>query len=261
VAGSVPTLLTSGVVNTASAVTTTASVTPPAGSCLIVAVYAHAAGVFGASAISGCSMTWVELGTIKDAAVGNEILTVFAGYAAAPTAGTIAITLSQTPAGGRYVVIQSKEAATASNPATSNIVTSRAASGTAGTNPFTTFIDGAQLLFSFWGHRINEVASPDAEWSELSDAGTTTAALEAQYDACSGDLNPSASWATTSSWLAVAVEMKKSVYAMKSFGSAGAAGIEVHKNTPEVIFEGDEEGPTVAGKPSGMWAILGGPGT
>ncbi|HXJ65013.1 MAG TPA: hypothetical protein VNN79_14755, partial [Actinomycetota bacterium] len=62
-------------------------------------------------------------------------------------------------------------------------------------------------------HRIAEVASPDTGWTEMSDGSTTTAALETQY-ANNGwqDFQPGATWATSSSWLAIAIETKASTF-------------------------------------------------
>jgi hypothetical protein len=207
----VPTLATGAGV-TIGPTTVTASVTYVAGSVYVVAFYAHHATVAftDTTTVSGMSLTWTKLGTVRGGAVpNNEILTVFVGYGSGAT-GAITITPSQTPANGRYAVIEQTLAYGGGtvNPCTAHTYTN-SGTGTTGTCPYTTLDQPGGRLMSFWGHRINEVVSPDTGWTEMSDAGATTAQLETQYNNGGWqDFAPGATWATSSSWLALALEMK-----------------------------------------------------
>lgn len=214
-----PTLLTSGTVNTGSATTATASVTPAADGAVLVAVYAHHATVAftDTTAVSGCGLTWAKVATIR----GNsdlEILTLFVGYGGSPSAGAISIVLSQAPAAGRYQVIQQKQQDTSANPA--GYSNTNSGTGTTGTVAMAAANrTPGRRTYSFFGHRIAEATTPDSTgltWMELDDQTTTTAALESQW-VDGVDETASATWATSSSWLALAIELKASLYnAMRS---------------------------------------------
>lgn len=272
-----PTVLTSGTVNTGSATTTTASVTPAADGAVLVAVYAHHATVAftDTTSVSGNGLTWAKIATVR----GNsnlEILTVFAGYGGAPSAGTIAIVLSQTAAAGRYVVIQQTQQNTSTNPA--GYSNTNSGTGITGTVAVAAANRTAgRRVFSFWGHRINEATTPDSTgltWTELSDATTTTAALEAQY-VDGVDETASASWTTSSSWLGIAMELKAAVLtgfrsnsldaiddkpSYDSWGTPSSGGEA--RSAKVAVFGGvdfsgigDGEGPNIPGKPSGIWSM------
>lgn len=270
-----PTVLTSSTVNTGSATTTTASVTPAADGAVLVVVYAHHAtvGFTDTTTVSGNGLTWTKVATVLGSS-DKEILTVFVGYGGSPSAGTISIVLSQTAAAGRYAVIQQTAQNTSANPAGySNTNSGTAASGTVAVAVANR--TAGRRVFSFWGHRIAEAATPDSTdltWTELHDATTTTAALEAQY-VDGVDETASASWATSSSWLGIAMEVKAGLYlAFQSntldaidnaphynnwgFPSLGGEGYGGGRGGLDLLGDiGDGEGANIPGKPSGTWAM------
>lgn len=211
-----PTVLTSGTVNTGSATTTTASVTPVADGAVLVAVYAHHAtvGFTDTTTVTGNGLTYTKVTTVRRNS-DQEILTVFVGYGGSPSAGTISIVLSQAAAAGLYTVLQQRRADTSANPAGySNTNSGTATSGTVAMSAANR--TAGRRTFSFWGHRIAEVTTPDSTdltWVEIDDNTTTTAALETQYiDGV--DETASASWATSSSWLGIAMELKAALYSV-----------------------------------------------
>ena len=270
-----PTVLTSGTVNTGSATTTTASVTPVADGAVLVVVYAHHATVAftDTTTVSGNGLTYAKVATIR----GNsdqEILTVFVGYGGSPSAGTIGIVLSQAAAAGRYIVIQQKQQDTSASPA--GYSNSGSGTGTTGTVAMVAANRTAgRRTFSFFGHRIAEATTPDSTgltWTELDDQTTTTAALEIQW-VDGVDESATATWTTSSSWLAIALELKAALYsAMRSnvldaidnaphydnWGTPSAGGEGRAGGRAAVQFDDDGEGANAPGKPSGMWAIVGG---
>jgi hypothetical protein len=200
---------------TIGATTVTGSVTFNTGACYIVVVYLHHATVAftDTTTVTGMGLTWTKLGTVRGGSVpNNEILTVFAGHGAGST-GAITITPSQTPAAGRVVVLEQLTAPGSglSAPFSSHVNTN-SGTGTTGTVTVTGLDQVGGKVFTFFGHRINEVASPEAGWVEHTDLGTTTAALETQ-EFKGSDPGGSATWATSSSWLALGAEMKNASYA------------------------------------------------
>ena len=204
-----PTLLTTGTVNTGSAVTTTGSVTPAADGALLLIVYAYQLGVFAdTTTVSGAGLTWTKVKTVTGAA-GLEILTLFVGYGGTPALGALTITLSATAVGGRYAVVQQTAQDMSANPA--GYSNSNSGTGTTGTVAMAAAsVTAGRRMFSFFGHRIAEATTPDSTmltWTEITDATTTLAALEGQW-VDGVDPTASATWATSSSWLAIAMELK-----------------------------------------------------
>ena len=203
----VPTLLTSGNCNTASAVTTTGSVTPDPRGAVLVGVYANQLGAFtDTTTVSGCGLTWAKIATVLGVS-GVEILTLFVGYGGSPSAGAITITLSGTAVSGRYEVIQQTGQDTSANPA--GYSNTNSGTGTTGTVAVAVANRTAgRRVFSFFGHRVNEAVTPDSTgltWTEVADAGTTLARLEVQWvDGI--DETASATWATSSVWSGIAME-------------------------------------------------------
>ena len=252
----VPTVLTSGLANTGAAATTTASVTPIASGAVLVVMYANKLSAFtDTTTVSGCGLTWTKVATVLSA-LDLEILTVFVGYGGSPSAGTIVITLSGTAVSGNYAVIEQAGQDTSANPAGY----SNSASGTGTTGTVAMVIANRTVgrrVFSFWGHRINEVVTPDSTgitWTELHDAGTTLSRLEVQYE--DGiDESATATWATSSTWSGIAMELKAALYS--SFRSNVLDAID---NTPSYDNWGT---PSAGGEGRGVgnrgvsWNIIG----
>ena len=217
--------------NAASAVTTSASITPTVipKSCLLVATYSrHATVAFtDTTAVAGNSLTWTKTANVQ-ANGGLEQLTVFEGVGT-PTSGTLTITLSQTPASGMYHIVQVQDA----NSATP-VVQAVTGNGTATSGSVTlATITNPALLLSFWGHVVNEAVTPDSSpsnWVELGDAGTTLARLETQYVVGNYDVTPTASWATSSTWAGIGLEMKVSVFDAddRGFGTYTGTAMVAH---------------------------------
>ena len=204
----VPTVPTSGTVSVGAAATTTGSITVDSTACYLVCVTArHATVAFtDTTTVSGMSLTWTKLSNVQQNS-GLEQMTVFAGYGTGGTTGTLTITLSQTAASGRYVVIVIPGARRSTNPYTGT-ADSATGTGTTGTVNLGTQ-HGGSWRFGFWSHAAAELVTPDttgATWAELHDQSTTSIALEVQYTS-GGDYTHTATWATSSRWMGIVIEL------------------------------------------------------
>jgi hypothetical protein len=249
--------LAAGALNTGGTATTTGSVTADTTACYYIFITArHATTGFAnpdTTTVSGMGLTWARVAEVF-ANSNQEMLVCFEGYGT-PTTGALTITLSQTPASGMHHVVVVPNARRASSPTRASWTGS--GTGTTGTvSP--AGIGGAVLLGAF-SHAANELVTPDTTyvpWVEIADSGTTSIQLEDQYTLSGGDKTFTATWATSSRWMGIALEM-----ASYTYGSFGVADDDLDGLDPAIsILTEDEEGPTVAGKPSGVWAVIGGAG-
>ena len=213
-----PTVLTSGAANTGSAVTTTASVTPNKKAVYLLVMAAQKGTAFAnpdTTAVAGGSLTWTRVNTGYNN-TDADIESVWIGYGDAPTAGTITITLSGTPTRGRYAILEFSGARQVGSGAFPTGYTLTAnGTGTTGTLGAWTWANltqtGAQLV-TFWYHATAESVTPDstgATWTEVHDSSTSTTGicLEIQQLAGPGDFTNTATWATSSRWIGVLVEL------------------------------------------------------
>lgn len=243
----VPTVLTSGGL-AANVLTTTASVAPASDGAQLVWIFAQRVGGFTDTAtVVGNGRTWTKL---QSQATGNFYAALFVGYGASPSSGTIAITLSNAPSSGRYVVVQQTDVDNTVNPISSSAQGN--GSGTTGTVVVT---ESKNMVIAFFGHNATEQTNPKAfsTWTELHDAGAVAMNIEAQWLA-GGDFTDTATWPTSTTWGAAAVVFKIHTTAVKFFESDPLVKIGGLAR----IFSDDEEGPNLPGKPSGVWAIVGG---
>jgi hypothetical protein len=85
-------------------------------------------------------------------------------------------------------------------------------SGTTGTVTLAAYNDTDNRPVSFWYHNANEGTTPDVTgWSELADSGHATPARagESQWYSAGTDTTCTATWATSTGWVGIAVEMRE----------------------------------------------------
>jgi len=199
-------------------------------------------------------MTWVKVGEVIEVGGSHTLLTVWVGYAATPTTGSITITFSQTPNSGLYHVLDTGDAR-ASNP-TSGAVTN-SGSATSGSNTLAAATAG-KFQVAVFGHNANEGTTPSTQttWIEVQDT-TNISGIGLEDQLGGGSVNCAASWTTSSRWAGVAFEVTSNDFTSPElFDDALALGDAKAMNAV-LVDEGDEEGPTIAGRPSGTWAIIG----
>lgn len=250
-----PTSLATSNVNTGGVVTTSASISPSAAGVQFLWFFAKRTGGFTDTAVvAGNGRTWVK---VQSQATGNYYAALFVGYGASPSTGTVTITFNATPSAGRYAIIQQ----TGFNDVTVNPVASSAQSNSTGTSSSVTLPSSeGRTHIAFAGHDVSEAYTPDttgATWPELVDSGAVPMGVHVQYILFGGDLVATASWTSSVVWGAAVVALKKESYADCTLIDDSPV-FGVAKNGLAVAIEGDEEGPAVAGKPSGVWAIVGG---
>lgn len=243
-----PTVLTSGAL-AANVLTTTASVSPASDGAQLVWIFAQRVGGFAdTTTVVGNGRTWTKLQSL---ATGNFYGGLFVGYGASPSSGTIAITLSNAPTSGRYVVVQQTDVDNSVNPISSS------AQGNGNSTTGTVVVTASKnRVITFFGHNATEVTAPDATgatWTELHDPGAVAMNIECQWLA-GGDFTNTATWATSSIWAAAAAVFKIHTTAVKFFESDPLVKI----GGLAILLDSDEEGPNLPGKPSGVWAIVGG---
>jgi hypothetical protein len=186
------------------------TIVPDNTGALLCAIYVNALTPFtDTTTVSGCGLTWAKVKTVMNA-TSLEILTIFVGYGGTPASGTITMTMSVgVNVVGKYAIVQQTGQDMSANPVGySNSNSGIAASGTVAMALAN--VTAGRRMFSFWGHRIAEVTAPDSTgltWVEIHDTTTTLTGFEIQYvDGL--DETASASWATSSSWLGIALELK-----------------------------------------------------
>jgi hypothetical protein len=246
--------VTGALVNTASAVTTTITISPTGTIVLFIWARHGSADFTTGTTLSGNGMTWAKVGEVIEVGGQHSILTVWVGYAAAPTAGTQTITFSQTPSGGIYAqyVTSDHVAADPTSGAATN-----SGSGTSGTVTLAAATAGKHQFVAFY-HQANEGTTPSAvtTWVEVSDQQNANGSMEVQRGA--GAVACAASWGTSIRWNGVAFEITADSLEGEDLlaeaflsGSTGEAG---HPNAELLGTEEEQE-------PHGVWAILGGPGS
>lgn len=207
----IPTNVTNGQVNLASATTTTASVTAHATGAILVGIGAfHASGFSDSATISGMgSTTWTKIAGVLSAAT-TEYMAAWIGYGSM-SSGTIAVVLSRTPTNGTYTVSEQLQCDLSSNPLTTSIYTNTN-TGTAMSVAYTAFVDGAQRLFAYFAHKINETTAAGTGWTNLDRVNQTTWSLQNMYQTGNCDFVADTAAITSSPWLAIAAEFKKFNY-------------------------------------------------
>lgn len=212
------TLLTSAYDPTNDASPDTASVAPAADSLLLLFTFLSAGSTAAPSgAASGLGLTWIEHHDQPySGGAGVRRLQCFtAQCGSSPGSGVITLTLTDegggaTSTGSAWAVIQ----ITGHDPA--NPI--RQAEGVAIDNVNTASInlaapaDPASRPFSAWGIRVEQAATPRANWTELCDhsGGSPSTGFEVQWREDAFDTTASVSWASADDCGGIAVEIAAS---------------------------------------------------
>ena len=206
-----------------------ASWTPPSSGLLLVAVYNRVnSGTAAVPSVSGNGVTWTQVAT-RLSGNSRHRLSLFAAGATGSSAGQTTFSFgTQTQAvcsaafcyasgvdlsGGVAAAFVQARTATAS--ATSLSVT-LAAAAAAENRPFAAF-----------AHSTSEDTTPRTGWTELDDLLTGFKSLETQARVDAFETTASASWATASQALGIAVELKAAAAAPVHEGEATLVGVGV----------------------------------
>ena len=253
---------TSGAVNTGAAATTTSTPGYTDLDALGLLVYAvrHATTGFGnpdSTTVTGGGLTWTHVTTVWNNS-NQEMMGVWEGRGT-PDGTALTITFSQAPSSGRYCWLDARSANRASGSGVQATWSATGSSGTTGTVSSITGLGGTTMI-GFWSHSTAQVHTPDTTdvtWTEWHDASTTSIALQVQAALGGGDKTHTSTWATSSRWMGIVVELKCYNYFPAAIFDDDI--IVMGAMQAQLLTE-DEEGAVAAGKPSGVWAILGGPG-
>jgi len=197
----------------------TASVAPTGSRLILVAIHAYVSTGSVAPptpTVVGNGITYTLDGAPSDvdtAGVDRARLFLFRGVAASPTSGAITITFGTSMTRCSWVVDQSDADIDLSGVngagaiAQRNIVTTAGATSLSAS--YTPSMRADSCGYSAWGHQIQEVKTPRASWTELSDVtAVTLSCIETQMFAGT-DSAASASWVTSSRAGGIAIEIKK----------------------------------------------------
>lgn len=163
------------------------------------------------TSVSGNGLTWeLEEKLGFDGAQGVNVA-VYRAMGSSPTAGTITISLPATASGAAWSVVEVGGVNTTGSNGAQAIAQSVAASGTGTTGTITlaSFESASNATFGAFGHNANEATTPEVGYTELHDVagGSPLVALQTEWRP-DNDTSVSASWATSSSWRGIALELR-----------------------------------------------------
>lgn len=200
-----------------------ASWTPPTSGLILVFVYNTKSTLPEAPSISGNGLTWV---LIKTNEITSSRLTLLAADAAGSSAGQTTVDFGGLAQNGCFASFFQATGVDLSGGVAAAFVQSliNGGTGTSGSITLAAAGDSANRPISGWGHRENEVATPQTSWTELDDFGHTlpVSSLETQYRSDAFDTAAAASWAGSVQWRGIAAELKASGVAVPVFVPVGA---------------------------------------
>lgn len=208
--------LTSSYNNANAAGYATASISPAAGSLLVLYVGSSiTGGTAPGTTPTGLSLTWTLQDQIAFSGTGSaeRRLAVFtAPCGASPGSGAVTLTHTDlgsgaTSEGTAWAVLQ----VTGHNVA-APVVQHPKTSGVAATSGSLTLAAAASSLnrpVVGWWHRANEGKTPRTNWGELTDnfGGTPSVGLETQWRGDAFETTASATWVSSQPWAAIALEI------------------------------------------------------
>ena len=207
-----------------------ASWTPPSSGLLLVAVYNRvSSGTAAVPSVSGNGVTWTQVATVLSSNSRHR-LSLFAAGATGSSAGATTFsfgTQSQTACSAAFcyasgvdlsggVAAAFVQAPTASGGNATSVSVALAAAAAAENRPFAAF-----------AHSTSEDTTPRTGWTELDDLLTGFKSLETQARVDAFETTASASWATASQALGIAVELKAAAVAPVHEGEATLVGVGV----------------------------------
>lgn len=213
-----PTLLTKGddtTTRSSGPGYTTASITPTANACVLLAVVSGT-NVTVANVV-GCNLTWASVDSQNFNSASHR-LSLWRGFGASPTTGTLDISYSGGGASGAsWIVAEVTGTATGGTNGSAAIVQTvkteviGAASGSVNLAAFT---DAANIAYAAFAVDNNTAITPEVGYTELDEQQGTVPGrtVSVAYRMDGLDLTPSATWASTDGAV-IAVELTAGVVA------------------------------------------------
>lgn len=195
---------------------TTPSWTPNAGSLYILVLYPVQNSGAQLPAVSGNGMTWDRVGSVGGeygGAGSGRAIWMFKAVAATPSAGAITINFSPTSMlGCGWQLIEITGADTGgtngSNAIVQAIQSLGSSSTTGGGLTLAAFGSANNEALAAFSHGFNETSTVGTGYTALGNAGYTPPAMGCLSEHKLNDTGPTATWATSSPWGAIAVEVK-----------------------------------------------------
>lgn len=189
----------------------TESWTPPTSGLILACVFSRAvtASENTLPTISGNNITWTQIETLAGAS--DTRVTLFGANASGSSAGATTIDFAGAVQRHRNVSFASVAGADLSGGVLAAIVQKPTNSGTGTTATVSLSAAGNANNRPYMCTRTNqnEVIDPRENWTELDDmSNTTLVSTETQYRADAFETTATSTWATSTGWLAIAVEIK-----------------------------------------------------
>lgn len=205
--------LTSGASTVDASSFTTASITPPSDTLILLTVSSRlASGAPNTPTVSGCGLTWVEITNVVNTG-GNRRLTCFRARGSSPTSGTLTIDFggqSQTEASwiSDYVT-DSDSSGTNGSGAIVQSATGSAASGTTSTVTLAAFGSSSNAAYGVHVNTNPSAITPGSGFTELAENSTSESGTDMQSEYKLNDTTVDATWTGSGSWYSLAVEIKQ----------------------------------------------------
>lgn len=225
--------LTSGSSGVDGTVFTTASVTPGANRLILLALYGARtdANPLAAPTISGNGLTWEQV-VLIGGPTGNVTrgLVLFRAMGSAPSAGAITITWPTTMGYCFWTVEEFDGVNTGGSDGSAAVVQSATGESstnvTSGSVTLGAFANAADdVAYAVFAHHANEATTPEAGYTELSDQAALYEFARGVADEwrVGEDTAVTASWTTSSQYVAIAIEV---TVATPVIGALHGAGLE-----------------------------------
>jgi uncharacterized protein YjiK len=170
-----------------------------------------------ATSVTGAGLTFTEIGaagglTYSGAGV-RRVQAWRALSSGGAQSGQITISLNGTSIGMDAVLLEFSGMDTSGTNGEGAIAQSATIKGvgvTSLTVPLAAFAHGSNRPVAFFSHRVNELTTPEAGYTELDDAGHATPAHSSfcEWDAATAETSPSASWGTAADAVGFAIEVR-----------------------------------------------------
>lgn len=194
--------------------------TPPTTGIIIADVVNWIAAVGNVPTGSGNSLTWAQIATVAVDPGTSHRITRFAAIATGSTTGVTTFDFAGQTQLGCVVSFYQAEGVDTTGGIASAFIQNPTNSGTGTSGSVTLAAAGHadNRPIACFSHQTQELATPDGAWTEVDDMSNSGPAIgvETQWDT-DGFQNASASWATSSAWIAMASELKATVVSGEPF--------------------------------------------
>lgn len=199
--------------STASATSySNSSWTPPTDGLIIVFVHSRIAGGPTTPTMSGNSLSWIQIGTTLNDGDGAGGLSLFAANASPATTGTTTIDFGadvQVHCTGSFFQVEGIDISGGVSAVFVQNVTNTG-TGTSGSISLASPGSADNRPVSFFWHLGDEQSTNQTNWTVIDNMNGSgrTRGLITQYRGDTFETTASASWATSSKWAGIAVELK-----------------------------------------------------